>query len=183
MSPNPLRTFYAAYKFLRSKSFLEIIERILGARGYTILLEAATATELGFFLALCICRRGLHNEELELLFQNKVFLEIVEKKIPHVLRWYRAINRLRFPRFTEWMNVYTDSPSIFGRTPADASRRHEAEVARGLWDHSPLPGCVPSSLCKILFRPLFSKICLHFFYNIPTWEMLSFGQRFTLPRS
>jgi len=153
MSPNPLRTFYTAYKLLRYKSFLEIIERILGARGYTILLEAATATELGIFLALCICRRGLNHEELELLFQNKVFLEIIEKKIPHVLQWYRAINRLRFP-LTEWMNVYTDSPSIFGRTPADASRRHEAEVARGLWDHSPLPGCVPSSHCKLTFRLL-----------------------------
>jgi hypothetical protein len=152
MSSNPLRTFYAEYKLLRSKSFLEIIERILGARGYTILLEAAAATELGIFLALCICRRGLHHEELEVLFQNKVFLEVIEKKVPHVLQWYRAINRLRFPRFTEWMDVYTDSPSIFGRTPADASRRHEAEVARGLWEHSPLPGCVPSSHCRLLFR-------------------------------
>ena len=127
---------------LRSSTFLDIIEGIIGARGFQYLTELAFTSGLAYLLVrLCVLRRGVPHKDLELLRNNRFFLETIEINIPHMLRWYRAINGLNLKRrFLDCRDAFRSSPSIFGRTPTEAKRWHSDEIARGLWNHPPAPG-------------------------------------------
>ena len=126
----------------RSFTYLDVIEGIIGAKGLLYFSEAVVTGEFAFLLVmLCISRRGMPHQELELLRNNRFFLETIESNMPHVYRWYQAINVFKpMRRLMDCRDVFKTSPSILDRTPAEATRRHKEEIARGRWKHPPAPG-------------------------------------------
>ena len=127
---------------IRSSTCLDIIEGIIGAKGFVYFSEAVVTSEFAFLLvALCVSRRGVPHQDLERLRNNRFFLETIEAKIPHVHRWYQALNGITLTdRLMDCREAVRSSPSILDRTPAEATRRHSEEIARGLWRHPPAAG-------------------------------------------
>jgi hypothetical protein len=127
---------------LRSSTYLDIIEGIVGARGIQYLSEAAVTGVVAFQLAaLCVRHRGVPYKDFEALRNSRLYVESIESNMPHVVRWYRVIYGLNIGgRLMECAEVFRNSPSILGRTPAAATRQHSEEIARGLWRQPPAAG-------------------------------------------
>lgn len=127
---------------LWSTTFLDTIEYLIGARAFQYLTELAFTGGIAYiFVRLCVLNRGFPHKDLELLRNNRFFVETIERNIPHVLRWYRAIEGLNLKnRLLECRDAFRSSPSILGRTPTEAKRWHSEEIARGFWQYPPSPG-------------------------------------------
>ena len=111
------------------------IEYLIGLRLYLWFSETIYACA---FVVICMWYRREVQKNLEIFRYNRAFHQLIERHVPHVLQWYKALNALRpYASLMEWWHALSSSPSIFGMTPAEAIRRYKTDVLHGKWRHSP----------------------------------------------
>lgn len=124
--------------YFRSLNLHGKIEYLIGLRLYLWLSETVYAC---VFAAICIWYRREIQKNLGILRYNWAFHQLIEQRMPHVLQLYKTLNALHpYDSLIEWWHVLSSSPSIFGMTPAEATRRYKTDVLNGRWRHCPPHG-------------------------------------------